>query len=197
DAPSAQLRLSDGLEHIMDAIADRLALLTEAVDVRRGEIRRRDVLAKLLVRMKNGESLAPEPFVDLAESILEEVRQGAPLRFMHAPAKNPAEFVACHGITAARIASRMIRHDMEWQKFALDAVIASFIKDVGMLALEPEILAHDGKLSDDDVRQVEGHVRKGSELIVKSLPAAAPLCEAIVSHHERLDGTGYPAGLRD
>jgi HD domain len=29
------------------------------------------------------------------------------------------------------------------------------------------------------------------------MPAAAPLCEAIISHHERLDGTGYPAGLKD
>jgi hypothetical protein len=197
DAPSAQLRLSDGLEHITDAIADRLALLTEAVDIRRGEIQRRDLLANLLLRLKEGEQLEPEPFVELAESLLEEVRQGAPLRFLSAPANNPAAFVACHGITAARVAARMIRHDPDWQKFALDAVIASLVKDVGMLTVEPDLLAHDGKLADEDVRQIEGHVRVGTELVAKNLPAAAPLCEAVMSHHERLTGTGYPAGLRD
>src|SRR5262249_28091503 len=58
DAPSAQLRLSDGLEHIMEAVAGRLGLLTEAGDVRRGGIRSRDGLAEPLFRQKDGGSPA-------------------------------------------------------------------------------------------------------------------------------------------
>ena len=42
-------------------------------------------------------------------------------------------------------------------------------------------------------RAIELHPRTGGEWVAKYLPAAALLCEAIVSHHERLDGTGYPA----
>src|SRR5207248_17876 len=44
DAPSAQLRLSDGLENILTAIGERADLLTHAADFRRGEANRRDTL---------------------------------------------------------------------------------------------------------------------------------------------------------
>ena len=197
DSPSAQMRLSDGLESIMNAIELRVEALGHAASVRRGERSLRDTLARLLEKLHAGEEMTPEPFLEIAEGILEEARNADPLHFLHAPATRPAEFVACHGITVARVASRMIRHDPEWEKFALDVAIAALLLDVGMLTVDPAILATTGPLSDEQKRAVEHHCRSGAETVAKYLPAAAPLCEAIVSHHERLDGTGYPSGLKD
>lgn len=196
DAPSGQLRLADGLESILTAIGERVESLAQATAFRRSEIRRRDSLASLLRQLAAGEDLTPDPFLALAEELIAEQRAGTPLHFLHAPARKPAEFTACHSLTTARVAIRMIRHDPDWQKFAFDVVTASLLKDVGMLKLDGELLGTVGPLTDEQMRAVEGHARTGAELVARHLPAAAPLCEAIISHHERIDGTGYPGGLK-
>jgi HD-GYP domain-containing protein (c-di-GMP phosphodiesterase class II) len=157
---------------------------------------RRDTLAALLRKVHAGGDVDPADFVGLADYLLDEVKQSAPVRFLHAPASSPAEFIAAHSITSARVLARLIRHDPDWQRCAHDAMVGALLKDVGMLSVEPELLATPGPLSDDQQRTVEAHCRIGSERVANHLPSTAMLCEAIAGHHERLDGTGYPAGLR-
>src|SRR5262245_59027139 len=133
DAPTAQLRLSDGLESIIQAIADRVAILSDGVGLRRAELDRRDTLADFLLRLNDGRTPNKEAFMSVAESILSEAHHGTPMRFLHAPASHLAVFVACHSLTVARIAERMIRYDPDWLHHALDVVAAALLKDAGML----------------------------------------------------------------
>jgi hypothetical protein len=51
-------------------------------------------------------------------------------------------------------------------------------------------------LTDDQKRAVEGHTRAGAELVGRLVLTGGFLAEAAAGHHERLDGTGYPDGLR-
>ncbi|HLW67599.1 MAG TPA: HD domain-containing phosphohydrolase [Gemmataceae bacterium] len=197
DNPSAQLRLSDGLESIIQAITDRVTMLSDGVGLRRSELDRRDLLAEFLMRLKDGNSPSKDAFMSLAESILTEAHHGTPMRFLHAPVSHPAAFVACHSITVARIAERMLRHDPDWLQHALDVVAAALLKDVGMLKVSPEILGETDSLSEEQKHQVEMHAKAGAELVAKYLPDMAGLYESIIGHHERLDGTGYPNRLQE
>ena len=189
--------MSDGLDNILTSIDDRTESLAHALELRKTDIHYRDTLAEVYQRLRNGEALEPQPIVEMAEAIVAEAQCAVPLRLLHAHVRHPAEFVASHSLLVARIAVRMVRHDPDWQCFTLDAAVAALLKDVGMLSVHPEILASDEPLNSDHRRAIELHPRTGAEWVAKFMPAAAPLCEAIVSHHERLDGTGYPAGLKD
>jgi HD-GYP domain-containing protein (c-di-GMP phosphodiesterase class II) len=197
DAANAQLRLSDGLENIIQAITDRVTILSDGVGLRRSELERRDLLAEFLMRLKDGNAPSKDAFMAVAESILSEAHHGSPMRFLHAPVSHPAAFVACHSITVARIAERMIRHDADWLQHALDVVAAALLKDVGMLTVSPEILAETGTLHESQKRLMEQHAKAGAELVGKYLPDMAGLYESIMAHHERLDGTGYPNHMQD
>jgi HD-GYP domain-containing protein (c-di-GMP phosphodiesterase class II) len=68
------------------------------------------------------------------------------------------------------------------------------VHDVGKLAVPPEILNKPGRLSDDEMAVMRCHPHDGVELL---RPAdISPLAVSIVrDHHERLDATGYPAGI--
>src|SRR5262249_56556286 len=78
----------------------------------------------------------------------------------------------------------------------VEPVLGALVQDAGMLRVPAEVLAHAGPFDDSGRRAVEVHVPEGIEL-VGQLAAGAPwLVEATAGHHERLDGTGYPAGLR-
>jgi HD-GYP domain-containing protein (c-di-GMP phosphodiesterase class II) len=197
DAPSAQLRLCEGLEAILNVVAHRVAVLAGAVARRRQWSGHIDTLAGLLTALAGGEAAHVQPFTALAEALIAEAQEGLPLRFLHAPVQQPAHFIACHSLTVAQVMARVVRHDPDLRARAPDAVLAALVHDAGMLCVSPEVLAAPGPLDDASRRAVEAHARAGADLARRLLPDAAWLAEAAAAHHERLDGTGYPAGLRE
>jgi diguanylate cyclase (GGDEF)-like protein len=72
---------------------------------------------------------------------------------------------------------------------------AALLHDIGMLAVPQHILAKPGRLSDEDLRKLRLHPEVGAD-IIRDVPFPAPVAPLIRAHHERWDGTGYPAGLR-
>ncbi len=72
--------------------------------------------------------------------------------------------------------------------------LAATVHDVGKIAVPAEILSKPRRLSPEEFAVVKQHPGAGHELL---LPAELPveLVAAVLQHHERLDGSGYPAGL--
>jgi HD-GYP domain-containing protein (c-di-GMP phosphodiesterase class II) len=197
DAPSVQLRLCEGLEAILGLIAQRLATVTVLAKRQQHEVERMDHLSGLLTSLSDERSYEVKPFVRLAEAILEAVQQGAVLRFSSADPGQPARWVACHSLNVAQVIARVVRHDPELRARPLEAVLAALIHDVGMVRVPTELLARPGPLNGEERRVIERHCRSGADLACRLLPSGTWLAEATVGHHERLDGTGYPNGLRE
>src|SRR6185312_7584082 len=126
-----------------------------------------------------------------------DAQECGPLRFLEGNPCRPAHFIACHSLTTARVMGRILRHDPELRGRPLDALLAALVHDVGMLRVPPEILAHSGPLDDEQRRAVESHCHQGVRMVAPLLLDAPWLAEAVSAHHERLDGTGYPDGLRE
>jgi HD-GYP domain-containing protein (c-di-GMP phosphodiesterase class II) len=197
NAPSAQLKLCEGLEAILHVVARQVGVLAGAVTQRRLWSERIDALAGLLASLAAGELVEVQSFTTLAEALIAEAVDGSPLRFLSAPAQERGRFVACHSLTVAQVAARLARHDTELRPRALEVVLAALVHDAGMMCVPVEVLAHPGPLDDAGRRAIEAHARIGGDLARRLLPDAAWLMETAAAHHERLDGTGYPGGLRE
>jgi hypothetical protein len=197
NAPSAQLRMCEGLEVILGVVAERLAGLSALASKRGRDAGWLQNLAALLGGLTEGTRIDIKPFVLLAEAIFADVQQGAPLRFFQAAPVEPASAVAAHSLNVAQVAARLVRHDPDLRGRALDAVLAGLVHDCGMLRVPPAVFTQAGPLSEEQRRAVERHALNGAELALRLLPTANWLAEAAAGHHERLDGTGYPGGLRD
>ena len=73
---------------------------------------------------------------------------------------------------------------------------AAEVHDIGKIAVPAEILTKPGRLSALEYEMMKVHARIGWEILSRaSLPW--PIAEVALQHHERLDGSGYPHGLRD
>jgi HD domain len=193
---SAQLHLCEGLEAILTVIAERLKTLAAGVETRRAENERVSRLATLLTDLEAGRAVSVAPFLALAEEIVTDARDGGPLLFLQGDPARPAHFAACNGLTTARVIARVARDDPEWRYQLIDAVLAALVHDAGMLRVSPEILTQTDPLTPEQRRVIEAHCRAGAEMASRLRPDAGWLAQAVAEHHERMDGTGYPDGLR-
>jgi hypothetical protein len=196
DTATAQIRLCEGLEGVLADVGDRVAGITAVVEHRRREAALVDRLADLLLAVSSGKTPSVADFMPLVELTVQEAPT-ASLRFLDGPASDVPRFVACHSLTVGRVMARVVRHDPDHRSRPADAVLAALLHDVGMLKVPAAILTHRGPLDDAQRRQVEGHARAGADLLRRLASGATWLIETAAGHHERLDGTGYPAGLRD
>jgi HD-GYP domain-containing protein (c-di-GMP phosphodiesterase class II) len=73
--------------------------------------------------------------------------------------------------------------------------LASVVHDVGKIAIPVEILVQPGKLSKIEYLLVQTHVEAGYD-ILKNIEFPWPIAEMVLQHHERMDGSGYPRGLK-
>jgi diguanylate cyclase (GGDEF)-like protein len=73
---------------------------------------------------------------------------------------------------------------------------AALLHDIGKLAVPEHILAKPGPLTPEEFRKVNIHPQAGADIIA-TVPFPYPVAPLILSHHERWDGRGYPAGLKE
>lgn len=71
---------------------------------------------------------------------------------------------------------------------------AALLHDIGKISVPIEILSKPGVLSEMEMGLVRTHARAGYELL-EHVPFGRPIAMAVLQHHERLDGTGYPDGI--
>ncbi|QDY78944.1 HD-GYP domain-containing protein [Streptomyces qinzhouensis] len=99
-----------------------------------------------------------------------------------------------HGERVGR-ASVLIARELRMDEERLEAVrFAGILHDVGKLGVPTRILRKDGPLTPHERRVIELHPEYGHE-ITRGIGFLREAREAILHHHERLDGTGYPHGL--
>lgn len=73
---------------------------------------------------------------------------------------------------------------------------AALFHDIGKIAEALFDIVHDsGELSEADRQAIATHPRRGADVLAPLTPFYPELAAAVLSHHERWDGTGYPRGL--
>src|SRR4051794_24124629 len=77
----------------------------------------------------------------------------------------------------------------------LELELAARLHDVGKIRVPRDLLRRPGHLTPDEHRLVQLHPIWGAELVSR-VPGLAVVALMIRHHHERIDGEGYPAGLR-
>jgi putative nucleotidyltransferase with HDIG domain len=73
---------------------------------------------------------------------------------------------------------------------------AGLLHDIGKFIFPDRILLADSRLTDEDWEIVKCHPYQGAK-IVRNVEGYGPVADIILGHHERIDGKGYPRGLRE
>jgi len=89
-----------------------------------------------------------------------------------------------------------IAEKMEFTQEQKDCVrIASMIHDIGKINIPVEILSKPGIVNQYELELMQNHPQAGYD-ILKDIDFPWPIAKAVHQHHERIDGSGYPNGLK-
>lgn len=104
-------------------------------------------------------------------------------------------YTAGHQRRVADIARR-IAVEMELESQHIEGIrLAGVIHDLGKISVPAEILSKPGRLLEPEFNLIKIHPQIGYD-ILKSVEFPWPVADIVHQHHERLDGTGYPNGLK-
>jgi PAS domain S-box-containing protein/putative nucleotidyltransferase with HDIG domain len=93
--------------------------------------------------------------------------------------------------------ARTIAQEMGLSSDTVDTIrMAGIIHDIGKISVPAEILVKPGKITDIEMSLIKAHSQTGYD-ILKDVGLPYPIAEIVFQHHERLDGSGYPQGLKD
>lgn len=173
-----------------------------AVDFVTKPYQRTELLARVrthleLNRLRNSlEDLVAERSAKLIESekklkasLLDSISAIASMVEMRDP------YTAGHQCRVADIAVAVAK-EMQLPESQLEGIhLASIVHDVGKIRIPAEILSKPGRLTVNEYNLIKEHPQTGYD-ILKAIDFPWPIAEIDLQHHERLDGSGYPQGLK-
>jgi len=173
---------ADGSMHLYDTY--KIPLADQS-----GKIYAALVYSRDITEQREAEYEREASFNKLQKTLHDVIKTMAKIVEMRAP------YTSGHQGRVADLAGAIAR-DMKLNDSQVEHLkMAASIHDVGKMYIPSDILSKPGKLSDIEWAMIKTHVQ-GSYDILKDLEFAQPIALMALQHHERLDGSGYPNGLK-
>lgn len=146
-------------------------------------------IARDITERKRAEEERKKSFERLRKALEETVNALASAVEMRDP------YTAGHQQRVTNLAIAIAR-EMRLSQERIEGIrMAGAIHDVGKIRVPAEILSWPGRLTDIDFNLIKTHPQVGFD-ILKRIELPYSVTEIMLQHHERMDGSGYPAGLQ-
>lgn len=139
-------------------------------------------------RLSQGAGIVREMVQGLWED--DEMRMGL-LRMM-----STDDQLYSHAVNVCLLGVSLARFQGWPREEAEDLALALFFHDLGMTEVSPEIVCKQGPLDDDERQAVQRHPLDSCGLLRGLSGISGQVLETVQGHHENLDGSGYPRGIR-
>jgi putative nucleotidyltransferase with HDIG domain len=104
-------------------------------------------------------------------------------------------YTSGHEDQVAKIACKIAK-EMKLTEAQIAAIhVAATLHDIGKISVPSEILTKPGRLSDLEREIIKTHCKVANDFLI-NIEFPYPVAEIIFQHHERMDGSGYPRGLK-
>lgn len=153
------------------------------------------VTKEILESVGNNKTIDKRKLFSVTKDILEKVNCKSDIFTYLGYLKDVSDYTYSHSLNVSLLCNMFSR----WLNFSEeeteDLTVAGFLHDIGKLRIDRNILNKKGKLTDEEFEEIKKHPRLGYE-IIKDLNISEEIKESVLMHHEKINGTGYPSGLK-
>ncbi len=161
-----------------------------AVKDEKGKIKYYDGIVEDITKRKRAEEKLQLSFENLKRTINNTLEAMAKIL----ESKDP--YTAGHQKRVAILISALAKEMKLPENEAEGLHVAALIHDIGKIYVPAEILSRPTKLTESEFALIKTHPGLGSD-ILRTIAFPYPIADIILQHHERLNGSGYPQGLKD
>jgi HD-GYP domain-containing protein (c-di-GMP phosphodiesterase class II) len=133
---------------------------------------------------------------DMFDMILSEMKSKPNATFHLSNIYSTDNFLYHHSVNVSIIAMAIGMEMGLTQKQLLDLGVGTLLHDVGKLSLPQEILNKPGRLTPEEFGVIKQHPMLGYEILRQQDDISLLSSHVALQHHEKIDGTGYPRGLK-
>lgn len=105
------------------------------------------------------------------------------------------EATAQHSMNVAALSIVLAKAMGMTQREMEDVGVCGMLHDVGKTSVSTELLEKTGPLTTEEMAEMRKHTRYGRDILISTKSVMSGAADVAHSHHERVDGTGYPRGL--
>jgi PAS domain S-box-containing protein len=146
-------------------------------------------VARDISERKKAEQDLIKSYEKLERALESSVRSMATIGEMRDP------YTAGHQRRVTQLAVAIAR-EMKLPEETVNSIrIASIIHDIGKISVPAEILSKPGKLNEMEFNMIKNHPQMSYD-ILSTIEFLYPIAEIVYQHHERINGSGYPRGLK-
>lgn len=154
------------------------------------------VVKSFMMGAKLGKALEIDELNDTINLLLGQVFDATDLFRQMRLMKEKDDYLFTHSVNVSLLCILIGR----WLKCDADTVkelgLAGLLHDIGKVYIDNETLNKPGKLTDKEFEEIKKHTLWGYNLLSQNELVSRDVANAALMHHERADGSGYPAGTK-
>lgn len=181
-----------GVSVVDPRVADVAQYFTISAETRASGI---ELLQKFSAEVRTRRYVVPaEACVRLVRQLELELGEQAERSLQLLPCESPADYLFVEALNTAIICLAVAKDRVQKGSLHIDAGVAGLLHDIGLL-VQPSA-TRPGELLDPNNPVYQEHPRHGLEILQQSRVLTSYVKAAVVQHHERKDGSGFPRRLK-
>ena len=176
----------------------------ETVPIEKELVRAKKIVAKAKVAVASmfnearmGKALDADDALPLVEEISNSVSRNPGAIISTARLKNKDEYTYLHSVSVCALMISLSRQLGLDEAQTREAGMAGLLHDVGKIMIPSAVLNKPGKLTADEFVTMKSHPEQGHKMLKEGRNVSQVALDVCMHHHEKMDGSGYPHGLRD
>ncbi|MEH6492723.1 HD-GYP domain-containing protein [Halopseudomonas sp.] len=154
-----------------------------------------DESLRILEAVRLGQELDVAAVKTVVKECVQSILRNPAAMLWLARIKNSDHYTAEHSLRVSILAIALGR-EIGLAEYQLEQIgVCGMLHDVGKIKVPNEILNKPGALTADELRIMQSHANEGRRLLMSNQQVTPATVDVAYSHHERLDGKGYPRGL--
>ena len=147
-------------------------------------------------RVAKGEELPVQETKDIVRGMIASLSANRNVLLGLSRLKQWDEYTYTHSMNVALYGTLLCKYRGASDAVAEEVGVSGFFHDIGKLFIPQEVINYPGKLTPEQLKLVRKHPQYGETYSQKLSGLSDTVRRGILEHHERFDGSGYPAGKK-